>query len=430
MFKDMKLSAKLFLMVAIAIVGMLIIGIVAFVQLSRMSGIMKEMAELSGEATEIVNVSMIILVVVLAVIILASLLFASMIIRSIQTPVKQIADATVKLAQGDLDVQLDYHSGDELGVLSDQVRELSRKLNAIISDENAFLATMADGDFTVDSVCPNEYVGGFRPLLVSFRSIADKMKHTMNQITAVADQVNAGVGQVSESAQHLAQSVTEQASSVEELSATMAEISDSSQKTAADADEANRSGNEAGQKLMSSNEHVRQLSVAMENISTSSQEIGKIISTIEDIAFQTNILALNAAVEAARAGTAGKGFAVVADEVRNLASKSDEAAKATKDLIETSVNAVREGSEVMGKVTAALDETAQLAGKAVGLMGDVSGAIGDEADAIAQVNEGIEQISAVVQTNSATSEECAAAGEQLSNQADAMHKLMAEFKVS
>ena len=178
-----------------------------------------------------------------------------------------------------------------------------------------------------------------------------------------------------------------------------------------------------------SNDYVKQLNAAMANISSSSEEIGKIIATIENIAFQTNILALNAAVEAARAGSAGKGFAVVADEVRNLASKSDEAAKATKDLIENSINAVREGADVVEKVTESLERTTTLTSGVVSLMDQVTEAVENQTTAISQITEGIDQISAVVQTNSATSEECAAASEELSSQANIMHQLMAEFQV-
>ena len=181
--------------------------------------------------------------------------------------------------------------------------------------------------------------------------------------------------------------------------------------------------------MATSVEYVKQLNIAMDNISSSSQEIGKIIATIENIAFQTNILALNAAVEAARAGSAGKGFAVVADEVRNLATKSDEAAKATKDLIDGSINAVHEGTEAVGKVTDSLQRTNELTSGVTAMMETVVKAVENQTTAIVQVTEGIDQISAVVQTNSATSEESAAASEELSSQASLMKELLSRFKL-
>ena len=214
------------------------------------------------------------------------------------------------------------------------------------------------------------------------------------------------------------------------MSATINDISTNAKQTAHAAEEARKSVGQAGSQVSASNDYVKQLNVAMGNISNSSEEIGKIIATIENIAFQTNILALNAAVEAARAGAAGKGFAVVADEVRNLASKSDEAAKATKDLIENSISAVNGGADVVGKVTESLEKTTVLTNSVVEMMDSVAEAVENQTNAIAQITEGIDQISAVVQTNSATSEECAAASEELSSQASIMHQLMSEFRIS
>lgn len=181
--------------------------------------------------------------------------------------------------------------------------------------------------------------------------------------------------------------------------------------------------------MIRSNEMMTEMITAMKEISDSSDKISKIITTIEDIAFQTNILALNAAVESARAGEAGKGFAVVADEVRNLASKSDQAAKATKELIENSIISVENGNAIVNDVTAALKKTTELAELAVGDMVKVAGMVDEAATAISQVTEGLDQISSVVQTNSATSEESAAASEELSSQAQLLNDLVGQFRL-
>ena len=390
--------------------------------------------ELSAKQAEIVaqqatttNVSMIIIIVIMVIATLAVIFMASKIITSITEPSQQVHDALAGFSQGNLNVPVSFTGKNELGEMCEALRTSQNVLHSVIQDISATTGQMAKGNFDVELTA--NFPGDLAPIQKSVNQFVTRMSDTITNIMQSATQVSSGSEQVSNSSQSLAQGATEQASAVEELAATINDISSSSKQTAASAEEARNSVGQAGAQVNTSNEYVKQLNVAMQNISTSSEEIGKIIATIENIAFQTNILALNAAVEAARAGSAGKGFAVVADEVRNLASKSDEAAKATKDLISNSISAVREGAEVVDKVTDSLEKTTALTSGVVQLMDQVTEAVESQTTAISQITEGIDQISAVVQTNSATSEECAAASEELSSQANIMHQLMSEFNV-
>ena len=366
---------------------------------------------------------------VILVIILIGVYFSFVVVRLIKEPVSEIENAAIKMAEGDLDVKISYTSRDELGVLAEQVRRLIHKLQLIIDDENKFLAKMAAGDFTVDSICEEEYTGGFQPVLVSFRGIAEKLNDTMLQINQSSAQVASGSEQVSSGAQALSQGATQQASSVEELAATINEISDKVKQNADNAQQANAKAGGISMEMNVSNEKMQQMIQAMEDISSCSSEIGKIIKTIEDIAFQTNILALNAAVEAARAGAAGKGFAVVADEVRNLASKSAEASKNTSVLIENSLKAVKNGTQIADETAQSLLQAVNDVNEMTDLIGQISEASSNQAYSISQIITGIDQISSVVQTNSATSEESAASSEEMSNQAQLMKGLVAKFKL-
>ncbi len=366
---------------------------------------------------------------VIIAIILVGVFFSFVVIRLIKTPISEIENAATKMAEGNLDVEISYTSKDELGILAAQVGRLIRKLQTIIDDENKFLAKMAEGDFTVDSICEEEYTGGFYPLLVSFRGIAEKLNDTMLQISQSSAQVASGSEQVSNGAQALSQGATEQASAVQELAATISVISSKVNQNAENAQQVNEMAGNVSAEMNVSNEKMHQMIQAMSDISSSSGEIGKIIKTIEDIAFQTNILALNAAVEAARAGAAGKGFAVVADEVRNLATKSAEASKNISALIENSLKVVENGTQIADDTASSLLQAVTGVNEMTDIIRQISDASRDQADSISQITTGIDQISSVVQTNSATAEESAAASEELFSQSQIMNRLVERFKL-
>ena len=354
--------------------------------------------------------------------------------KRVSDPMGEITEVAKRLEMGDLgisngkEVQVCFQSNDEIGMLGQIFEDTTHRLRAYIGEITDVLDSIAKGNLTESA--RQEYMGDFHSIKVSLDKIQSGLNHTMGQIAASAGQVSSGSDNVSSSAQSMAQGATQQASSIQEISATIADISESARRTTAAAEEAGEYVDRAGAQLGISIDYVKELNEAMGRISDSSQKISTIIATIENIAFQINILALNAAVEAARAGTAGKGFAVVADEVSNLAAKSEEATKATKELIESSIATVAEGGEAVNRVTESLEKTGQIAENVTTKVAFVVEAVEKQTKAIEQVTDGIGQISNVVQTNSATSEECAAASQQLSSQAGLLKNMMNSFELN
>lgn len=361
--------------------------------------------------------------------ILISVLLGIMVTRGLTKPLREIENAALTLSSGSLNATIQYQSKDELGKLADAMRHTIFALKAIIEDITYLLGEMANGNFAVRSQHRDMYVNDFSAVLSAIRNINYSLSDTLSQINVSSEQVASGSDQVSSGAQALSQGATEQASAVQELAATINEISVQIQKDAENAREASGLANTVGEEMMASNQKMEEMMKAMSDISESSSEIGKIIKTIEDIAFQTNILALNAAVEAARAGAAGKGFAVVADEVRNLASKSAEASKNTAALIESSIRSVDNGTRIANDTAKSLLETVEGAKNVIERIDQISEASEQQATSIAQITQGIDQISAVVQTNSATAEESAAASEELSGQAQILKNLADRFRL-
>lgn len=353
---------------------------------------------------------------------------AVMISRGIGRPVRAMAEAAKRMAQGDLDVQVNVRSRDEIGQLGTAFAESVASIKSYISDISRLLGEMEKGNLTVEPAM--DYVGDYRALKDSCLGILESLNRMLGQVVQAADQVAGGAGQISDGAQALAQGAAEQAGTVEELSASITDVSRYISENAAGAEDADAKVRHVTEEIALSDRHMGEMVDAMAQISQSSGQIEKIIKTIEDIAFQTNILALNAAVEAARAGEAGKGFAVVAGEVRNLAGKSAVAARDTTALIESVLREIENGSKTADETAASLEKVVENVRSVVETMGRISEASRHQAESIEQITLGIGQVSNVVQTNSATAEESAAASEELSSQASAMKDLVSQFRLA
>ncbi len=356
--------------------------------------------------------------------IVLTIIIANLITKYLQ----KVTERLEKLSRGDLHSDVPHvETNDELEILAQATSQTIGNLSMVIMDIRERMRAFSQGDFTKEVTV--QYVGDLEEIDQAIQVFTQNISSTLAQINLAADQVAYGSEQVSSGSQALSQGSTEQASSIQELSATILDISEHVKKNATNTQQANEQINHVEQEVGNCNEKMQDMITAMDEISATSNEIGKIIKTIEDIAFQTNILALNAAVEAARAGAAGKGFAVVADEVRNLAGKSAEAAKNTTVLIESSMRAVITGNQIADETAKALATVVEGTSHAVDTVEQISEATVQQAQSIGHVTIGVEQISAVVQNNTATAEESAATSEELSAQAQRMKDLVAMFQL-
>ncbi len=394
-------------------------GWAAVAYVSR-SEVLQELYQLTG----------IMLLVALLAVALLTLLVVVQARRIIGRPVRELSFVATKIAEGELDQTIRYQSRDELGILADDFNRVTIRLRDYVGYINEIAETLrqiAAGDLTF--TLAHDYAGEFAKIKHSLEEISSVLGGTMRQLQAASQDVAIGAEQVSSGAMTLSQGSTEQASAVETLAKHMDAVSESVSQIARDAQEANLISQGVKSGLIESSGKMKHMTEVIRRTSDKSEEIYRIVKTIEEIAFQTNILSLNAAIEAARAGAAGKGFAVVADEVRNLAGKSSAAAQETSALLSETVASMEQGACAAQDTAQSVMLVVKQADKMSGLVSDIAEYTKQQADNTAEIASGIDQIASVVQNNVATAEASAAASEELSGQAAILKELVARFQL-
>lgn len=362
--------------------------------------------------------------------ILGSLLMASFIKRKIVHPLSELSETTRQIAEGNLNVTLNTHSNNEIGMVAATLEKTVAQLRnyiAYIDEISATLHEIASGRLSLK--LQYDYAGDFARIKDALNEISDSLNNAMTAISDASLRVSKGSDQIAENGQLLAEGTSEQSQSIENLARTMEEITEAIQNNAVNADKANERVAHVDKEISKSTEKMNAMIQAMNQISEQSQKTGVIIQTIEEIAEQTNMLSMNAAIEAARAGEAGRGFAVVASQVRELANKSAAAVQETNALIEHTLQAVESGVGIADDTAITLKTVAEGSVEVAELIAEISRASGEQAGTVARIQNELTQISDVVRNNSEIAEESAGSSEELSAQSQLLKELVSRFQL-
>ncbi len=388
----------------------------------------QEGKELSNTLNILSIVLSVVIVLVIAASIVLSMRIGKKIAMGISGPLAELGKRFKLFATGDLTSPFpESDSEDEVADMVRDAVEMANMLKTIIRDIGELLKEMESGNYAITSKVQDSYTNDFRQVILSLRGLRDQMTKTLRSIGEASDQVSSGSMNLADAAQSLAEGATEQAGAVEELQATIIDITETMEMSAKSAEESYNQAQNYADEADRSREEMHTMVTAMEKISESSAKIGNIISEIESIASQTNLLSLNASIEAARAGEAGRGFSVVAEEIRQLAEQSAKAAVDTRELIESSMKEIAEGSRAVERASGSIDNVVSGIKQIAESSKNLSVMVITQAETMRQAEQGISQISEVVQNNSATAEESSATSQQLSAQAATLDELVGQF---